>query len=80
MCHPRVPSTVLTGHSTTRRNQHAMLSLMAAREVPSWHSSAARASGGAKGARGWCLCSPTVHPGSFRCRYHRSKYVFVRKI
>ncbi|KAH7330792.1 hypothetical protein KP509_20G002200 [Ceratopteris richardii] len=22
--------------------------------------------------RQWCLCSPTSHPGSFRCRLHRS--------
>ncbi|CAN1822483.1 hypothetical protein LINPERHAP1_LOCUS29987 [Linum perenne] len=21
--------------------------------------------------RKWCVCSPTTHPGSFRCRYHR---------
>ncbi|KAI3421762.1 uncharacterized protein J3R85_011973 [Psidium guajava] len=22
--------------------------------------------------KGQCLCSPTTHPGSFRCRFHRS--------
>ncbi|PIN10766.1 hypothetical protein CDL12_16643 [Handroanthus impetiginosus] len=22
--------------------------------------------------RGQCLCSPTTHQGSFRCRFHRS--------
>ncbi|KAM3216146.1 hypothetical protein P3L10_025586 [Capsicum annuum] len=22
--------------------------------------------------KGQCLCSPTTHPGSFRCRYHRN--------
>ncbi|KAF6176317.1 hypothetical protein GIB67_011106 [Kingdonia uniflora] len=22
--------------------------------------------------QGQCLCSPTTHPGSFRCRFHRS--------
>ncbi|GMN50511.1 hypothetical protein TIFTF001_019680 [Ficus carica] len=21
----------------------------------------------------YCLCSPTSHPGSFRCRFHRSQ-------
>ncbi|OUZ99927.1 hypothetical protein BVC80_9069g35 [Macleaya cordata] len=21
-----------------------------------------------------CLCSPTQHPGSFRCRHHQSEY------
>ncbi|KAL0916551.1 hypothetical protein M5K25_014072 [Dendrobium thyrsiflorum] len=24
------------------------------------------------GVGGQCLCSPTTHQGSFRCRYHRS--------
>ncbi|KAK6944988.1 hypothetical protein RJ641_026090 [Dillenia turbinata] len=23
-------------------------------------------------AKGQCLCSPTTHPGSFRCKFHRS--------
>ncbi|KAH7511901.1 hypothetical protein FEM48_Zijuj12G0032300 [Ziziphus jujuba var. spinosa] len=23
--------------------------------------------------KGQCLCSPTTHQGSFRCRFHRSK-------
>ncbi|KAL2929237.1 Good for full DBP5 activity protein 2 [Bienertia sinuspersici] len=23
-----------------------------------------------------CLCSPTRHPGSFRCRYHHAEYVW----
>ncbi|KAM6582238.1 hypothetical protein CsatB_009240 [Cannabis sativa] len=22
---------------------------------------------------GYCLCSPTAHQGSFRCRFHRSR-------
>ncbi|KAM7512814.1 hypothetical protein LguiB_011689 [Lonicera macranthoides] len=25
-----------------------------------------------KGITGQCLCSPTTHQGSFRCRFHRS--------
>ncbi|KAJ7533037.1 hypothetical protein O6H91_13G030600 [Diphasiastrum complanatum] len=24
----------------------------------------------------YCLCSPTTHPGSFRCRWHRSAFIF----
>ncbi|GAA0170024.1 hypothetical protein LIER_40874 [Lithospermum erythrorhizon] len=24
-----------------------------------------------------CVCSPTRHPGSFRCRHHRSSYAWV---
>ena len=23
-----------------------------------------------------CLCSPTTHPGSFRCRFHHEDYVW----
>ncbi|CAI0543239.1 unnamed protein product [Linum tenue] len=28
------------------------------------------------GGMRWCVCSPTTHPGSFRCRYHRAGYVW----
>ncbi|KAL4583901.1 hypothetical protein LXL04_008486 [Taraxacum kok-saghyz] len=24
-----------------------------------------------------CVCSPTIHPGSFRCRHHHSEYLWV---
>ncbi|CAK7334946.1 unnamed protein product [Dovyalis caffra] len=27
-----------------------------------------------------CLCSPTRHPGSFRCKHHRSDYVWRGRI
>ncbi|KAI3727226.1 hypothetical protein L1987_67038 [Smallanthus sonchifolius] len=27
-----------------------------------------------------CLCSPTGHPGSFRCRHHHSEYVWVGRL
>ncbi|CAI0389944.1 unnamed protein product [Linum tenue] len=32
--------------------------------------------GGGGGMMRWCVCSPTTHPGSFRCRYHRAVYVW----
>ncbi|CAA6669978.1 unnamed protein product [Spirodela intermedia] len=28
-------------------------------------------------AEGGCICSPTSHPGSFRCRKHRRGYKWV---
>ncbi|ESR64374.1 hypothetical protein CICLE_v10010044mg [Citrus x clementina] len=28
--------------------------------------------GGAGSPKGQCLCSPTTHQGSFRCRFHRT--------
>ncbi|KAL6331281.1 hypothetical protein AAG906_009709 [Vitis piasezkii] len=30
------------------------------------------ANGDTKSPKGHCLCSPTTHQGSFRCRFHRS--------
>ncbi|KAH0762371.1 hypothetical protein KY290_018444 [Solanum tuberosum] len=24
-----------------------------------------------------CICSPTIHPGSFRCRHHHADYKWV---
>ncbi|CAO2822834.1 unnamed protein product [Amaranthus hypochondriacus] len=32
--------------------------------------------GGAGERRKVCLCSPTTHPGSFRCRFHHGEYVW----
>ncbi|KAF5793256.1 hypothetical protein HanRHA438_Chr09g0427571 [Helianthus annuus] len=26
-----------------------------------------------------CLCSPTHHPGSFRCRHHHSEYIWAAR-
>ncbi|CAO2044814.1 unnamed protein product [Urochloa humidicola] len=31
-----------------------------------------KAAAGAPPANKYCLCAPTTHPGSFRCRLHRS--------
>lgn len=27
-----------------------------------------------------CVCSPTTHPGSFRCRHHHAQYVWRGRI
>eukprot|EP01018_Ginkgo_biloba_P015946 Gb_02206 [translate_table: standard] len=32
-----------------------------------------------KTAVNFCLCSPTSHAGSFRCRWHRSSYEWGQK-
>jgi len=31
-------------------------------------------SGYGGGGRGSCVCAPTTHPGSFRCKHHRHAY------
>ncbi|GAB2292229.1 hypothetical protein Dimus_026478, partial [Dionaea muscipula] len=33
---------------------------------------------GGGGGEHICVCSPTRHPGSFRCRHHRGGYVWRR--
>lgn len=27
-----------------------------------------------------CICSPTIHPGSFRCRHHHADYKWVARL
>ena len=41
---------------------------------------AGSSSSGGGSANMRCLCSPTGHPGSFRCRLHRSEYVWVGRM
>ncbi|KAM3246094.1 hypothetical protein P3L10_007861 [Capsicum annuum] len=35
--------------------------------------------GGAGTRRLQCVCSPTTHPGSFRCRHHHADYKWVAR-
>ncbi|CAL5215149.1 unnamed protein product [Lathyrus oleraceus] len=35
--------------------------------------------GGEDGSIKRCVCSPSKHPGSFRCRQHQAKYVWRSK-
>lgn len=37
----------------------------------------AGANSGSGGGMKRCVCSPTHHPGSFRCRYHHAEYEWV---
>ncbi|GMN50509.1 hypothetical protein TIFTF001_019670 [Ficus carica] len=32
--------------------------------------------GGGGSVKSYCLCSPTRHPGSFRCRQHHGEYAW----
>ncbi|OMO90070.1 hypothetical protein CCACVL1_07524 [Corchorus capsularis] len=51
-------------------NFTASLTAAAARRRP------ATTTGGGGGSMKQCLCSPTKHPGSFRCRHHQGEYVW----
>lgn len=36
--------------------------------------------GASGGVTKQCVCSPTRHPGSFRCRYHHTEYKWVGRV
>lgn len=35
---------------------------------------------GGDGSIKYCVCSPTRHPGSFRCRHHHAEYVWGGRV
>ncbi|KAK9715320.1 hypothetical protein RND81_06G156800 [Saponaria officinalis] len=81
MCHPSsigysLPS--LEEVSTTRGRVRRFEFRPPPLEVgPPLNQQKAVAEGGGEG-RKVCLCSPTSHPGSFRCRYHHADYEWCR--
>ncbi|KAB5514276.1 hypothetical protein DKX38_028182 [Salix brachista] len=77
MCHPGVPRA-----SRNLVVYRRWLVLQAA-ETETEHAPAEVAATGGSGGAGStkkCLCSPTRHPGSFRCRHHRSDYVWGGRV
>ncbi|KAI8544421.1 hypothetical protein RHMOL_Rhmol08G0295300 [Rhododendron molle] len=43
-------------------------------QAPIEQSRVATSEGGGGGEAKKCVCSPTRHPGSFRCRHHHADY------
>ncbi|EOY30820.1 Uncharacterized protein TCM_037899 [Theobroma cacao] len=76
MCYASVPSVGKQGLVAQRRWFVLQASMMAAaRHAP--RAGVARETGGAGStSMKQCLCSPTKHPGSFRCRHHHAEYVW----
>ncbi|KAL3747507.1 hypothetical protein ACJRO7_016318 [Eucalyptus globulus] len=91
MCHPRNPLLSLKDLSSVLRRRypaHALRATRAANQdvanarVPAAAASASAAGGRAGagadglGSKRRCVCSPTLHPGSFRCRQHRAAFAW----
>ncbi|KAK8660562.1 hypothetical protein V6N13_051484 [Hibiscus sabdariffa] len=76
MCYANIPCAAKRGSGVRRRWLLLQASTMAA-ELHAPRTGVARdtASSGA-GSMKQCLCSPTKHPGSFRCRHHHAEYVW----
>ncbi|GMI88584.1 hypothetical protein HRI_002527700 [Hibiscus trionum] len=74
MCYnATVPSAGKRGSAVQRRwllLQASMIGAAAARHAPRDDS------GGGGSMIKRCLCSPTKHPGSFRCRHHIAEYAW----
>ncbi|KAJ0007858.1 hypothetical protein Pint_29845 [Pistacia integerrima] len=71
MCHPSCDIPSPSG--TDQRRQFGSVRV-AAREQQQPSKVAA---GG--GVTKKCVCSTSTHPGSFRCKYHRSEYKWVSR-
>lgn len=75
MCYP-----YLVGDYQSDNHRRRLVSLVeeAARQPPEVVNGAEAGGGG--GAVRACLCSPTSHPGSFRCRQHHGEYQWVNRL
>ena len=76
MCHPLLSSNGLAAQS--RRRYAFEPSILVVRPAVNPQRTVATGAAGGSGGRRMCLCSPTSHPGSFRCRYHQADYVWWR--
>ncbi|GMP59925.1 hypothetical protein CsSME_00023004 [Camellia sinensis var. sinensis] len=79
MCHPGLPLTSLRDLAQQRRWNVLERPVVVRRptatgRVPGIAVEAAAQGGG--GRLNQCVCSPTRHPGSFRCRHHHDEYVW----
>ncbi|KAE9588198.1 hypothetical protein Lal_00002873 [Lupinus albus] len=73
MCYPGVPFGSQGGLVVQRKWIMFQGALMAG-QVHGGGSNDDNSSQGGSGKR--CVCSPSQHPGSFRCRQHHDQYVW----
>ena len=59
-----------------RRRWHALQASMAAEAANHVHAPRVAAGDGGGPGKRYCMCSPTQHPGSFRCRQHHGEYAW----
>ncbi|KAF2304878.1 hypothetical protein GH714_039248 [Hevea brasiliensis] len=78
MCNPVVP---LVSHARTLVGERRWLVFPAVETTVTEDARTETvAAGGGGGLIKWCVCSPTRHPGSFRCRHHHADYEWSRRI
>lgn len=75
MCHPGGALISLRDLAVHRR-WYAMRAHMVVERVEESAGGSGGSGSGGGGSVKQCLCSPTRHPGSFRCRKHHAEYVW----
>ncbi|KAL8056170.1 hypothetical protein ABFX02_04G102300 [Erythranthe guttata] len=81
MCYPQVAYWEGGYKCATRRRQLIAPAAEAATEVAArGRQEANTGGGGGGGITKVCVCSPTGHPGSFRCRHHHGEYQWVNRL
>ncbi|CAN0901601.1 hypothetical protein LINGRAHAP2_LOCUS21508 [Linum grandiflorum] len=73
MCHQIVPHPPII---LSRRRQHEVIGRRWVVSDDETHAGQTQRESGGAGGTKLCVCSPTRHPGSFRCRYHRAQYLW----
>ncbi|KAB2019296.1 hypothetical protein ES319_D08G288600v1 [Gossypium barbadense] len=76
MCYATVPSAGKHGSAVRRRLlvlQASLIAATTARHAPRTGVTRDERAGSMVKR---CLCSPTKHPGSFRCRHHIAEYAW----
>lgn len=75
MCYPGAPLVGYRNLVVVRGRWFVLQTSSAAAEQPPTEVTG-EAGGGGGGPIKQCVCSPTRHPGSFRCRHHHAEYVW----
>ncbi|KAF9615238.1 hypothetical protein IFM89_022500 [Coptis chinensis] len=80
MCHPGLP--FVSYEEKTVQSTWLALQVAAVVDAINRQEGASRQADGVgvAGSTKQCLCSPTQHPGSFRCRHHQADYQWGGRI
>ncbi|KAL6334972.1 hypothetical protein AAG906_023777 [Vitis piasezkii] len=77
MCHPGLP---LGSFRVPASGARRRVEVVRQQESPIGVVGGANEGGGGGRMVRQCVCSPTSHPGSFRCRQHHGEYKWVGRI
>uniref|UniRef100_A0A2C9W3Q9 Uncharacterized protein n=1 Tax=Manihot esculenta TaxID=3983 RepID=A0A2C9W3Q9_MANES len=77
MCYSVMPFVT---HARTAEEEQRWLVFQAVETTGAEPARTETSGGDGGGSMKKCVCSPTRHPGSFRCRHHHGDYEWGRRI